>query len=157
MRDFEQMNALTSTYGDNLAVLGFPSNQFGHQTNEANFEILNTLKHVRPGGGYEPNFDMFDKIEINGSGEHPVFKFLKEELPTVADDCGGQGADYILGANFLMIWSPMRRTDVIWNFEKFLVNQEGRPVKRYSPKFPTEDVGADIEKLIKEGPNALDA
>lgn len=149
------MNDLTTTFGDDLAVLGFPSNQFGHQTNENDFEVLNTLKHVRPGDGYEPNFQMFSKMDINGDNEDPIWKYLKSEIPTVADDCGGAGADFILSANFLMIWSPMRRSDVIWNFEKFLINQEGKPVKRYSPKFETKDVAADIEKLIKEGPNAL--
>lgn len=149
------MNELTTKFGDSLAVLGFPSNQFGHQTNEQNFEVLNTLKYVRPGDGYEPNFDMFSKIDINGANEHAVFTFLKNALPLPCDDCGGQGSDYIVAQNFFMIWSPMRRSDVIWNFEKFLVNQDGKPVKRYSPKYPTIDVAADIEKLIKGGPDAL--
>ena len=48
------MNALAEKYGDKLTILGFPCNQFGHQTNEGNDEFLNTLKHVRPGGGFEP-------------------------------------------------------------------------------------------------------
>ena len=42
-----------------------------------------------------------------------------------------------------------------WNFEKFLVNQKGVPVRRYSPKFATIDIAADIEALIKGGPDAL--
>jgi len=150
------MNDLTDQFGDSFAALGFPSNQFGHQTNENNGEILNTLKHVRPGGGYEPNFQMFEKLDINGDTEDPVFTFLKKEQPYPSDDRAGTGADYVLEKNFFMIWAPLRRSDVGWNFEKFLVNQEGRPVKRYSPKFETKDVAADIEKLIKDGPNALD-
>ena len=48
----------------------------------------------------------------------------------------------------LIIWSPVRRTDVAWNFEKFLIDQSGNPVKRYSRKFLTSDIGADIELLL---------
>lgn len=155
MRDFTQMNELTSKFSDSLAVLGFPSNQFGHQTGQKDFELLNSLKYVRPGDGYEPNFEIFSKCECNGDGEEPLFKFLKASLPDVSDDNGGRGADYILSNNFLMIWSPLRRSDIIWNFEKFLINQEGKPVKRYSPKFETIDIAADIETLIKEGPDSL--
>ena len=48
------MNALAEKYGDKVAILGYPCNQFGHQTNEDNAEFLNTLKYVRPGGNFEP-------------------------------------------------------------------------------------------------------
>ena len=48
------MNALAEKYGDKVAILGFPCNQFGHQTNEGNDEFMNTLKFVRPGNGFEP-------------------------------------------------------------------------------------------------------
>lgn len=43
------MNTLADKFGDRLAILGFPTNQFGHQTNESDAEFLNTLKYVRPG------------------------------------------------------------------------------------------------------------
>ena len=62
------MNKLQSTYGSKgLTVLGFPCNQFGHQENCNNKEILNCLKYVRPGDGFEPNFDLSEKLEVNGS------------------------------------------------------------------------------------------
>lgn len=138
-----------------LQVLGFPSNQFGHQTQEKDFELLDVLKYVRPGGGFEPNFDIFTKCDVNGDGEHEVFTFLKAALPFPYDDVAGTGSDMITANIGNVIWSPLRRTDIIWNFEKFLINQNGVPVRRYSPKFPTENCAADIEKLIKEGPDAL--
>ena len=47
------MNALAEKYGDKVAILGYPCNQFGHQTNEDNAEFLNTLKYVRPGGNFD--------------------------------------------------------------------------------------------------------
>lgn len=151
------MNALTETFGDSLVVLAFPCNQFGHQTNESDQELLSTLKHVRPGGGYEPKFPVFSKLAVNGQDEDALFTYLKAALPVPADDKGGLGADHISanahGQPFL--WTPIRRTDITWNFEKFLINQDGVPVKRYSPKFATQDCAADIKALLEKGPNAL--
>lgn len=147
------MNALTAQY-DGFTCLGFPTNQFGKQTNEKDWEMLNTLKHVRPGGGYEPNFPMFTKTEANGAGASPMFAFLRGAIKFPCDDFKGQGADYMIAAHKID-WTPVTRTDLSWNFEKFLVNQDGVPVRRYSPGFPTEDVGKDIEALLEGGPNAL--
>ena len=150
------MNSLAERFGDELAVIGFPTNQFGGETNESEHEILNTLAHVRPGGGYKPRFTMMGKVEVNGKGAHPLFRFLLETLPTVSDDCGGRGADHIIADPAWVRWKPILRSDVGWNFEKFLVNQEGRPVRRYSPYFETRNVAKDIEALVSKGPNALD-
>ena len=58
------MNDLCEKYGDNLVVLAFPTNQFGHQENSNGEEILNALKHVRPGNGFEPKCVVFDKVGI---------------------------------------------------------------------------------------------
>ena len=57
------MNELAKTTG--VAVLGVFCNQFGHQTNENDADILNTLKHVRPGGGFEFAGDLFKKVSIS--------------------------------------------------------------------------------------------
>mmetsp|Transcript_26206 Transcript_26206/g.89631 ORF Transcript_26206/g.89631 Transcript_26206/m.89631 type:complete len:153 (+) Transcript_26206:319-777(+) len=151
------MNALTEQFGDSLAVIGVPCNQFGHQTQEKDFELLNVLKHVRPGGGYEPSFPIMAKVDVNGDGENEVFTFLKQALPFPHDDKGGKGADHItdLSTSQPPLWAPLRRGDITWNFEKFLINQEGVPVRRYSPKFPTEDCAADIKALVDNGPGAL--
>merc|ERR1711973_14619 len=85
VRDFTQMNELCEKFPD-LAVLAFPSNQFGHQENGGGQEIVNVLKHVRPGNGYEFKGELFDKVEVNGSNEHPLFTFLKKALPAPHDD-----------------------------------------------------------------------
>ena len=63
------MNVLAAKYGDKVNILGFPCNQFGHQTNEGNDEFLNTIKHVRPGGGFEidPAIAIFEKGDVNGA------------------------------------------------------------------------------------------
>jgi len=152
-----QMNALTEQFGDKFVVLGFPSNQFGHQTQEKDCEVLPLLEHVRPGGGYKPNFPMFSKLDVNGSTESQIFSFLKAALPYPHDDKGGLGADHLTDYDVSQppLWKPLRRSDITWNFEKFLINQRGEPVRRYSPKFATEDVASDIAALLEKGPDAF--
>ena len=66
VRDFTQMNELCEKYGDKLVILAFPTNQFGHQENSSGQEIINALKYVRPGNGFQPKCIMFDKVSITG-------------------------------------------------------------------------------------------
>jgi len=151
-----QMNDLTAMFpADKFAVLACPTNQFGKQTNEGDCEVLNTLKYVRPGNGYEPNFPLSTKIEVNGEGAHPLFAWMRSEQPWPHDDCGGQGPEFIISDLTRLAWTPVTRTDIIWNFEKFLINQNGECVRRYSPKFPTIDCANDIKALVENGPGAL--
>ena len=73
------MNELQRHLGPRgLVVLGFPCNQFGHQENAKNEEILKSLKYVQPGGGFEPSFMLLEKCEVNGAGAHPLSAFLRE-------------------------------------------------------------------------------
>ena len=67
-------------------ILAFPCNQFGHQENTDEPEILNSLKFVRPGNGFEPKAKMFSKVEVNGSNVHAVFQYLKSSLPFPSDE-----------------------------------------------------------------------
>jgi len=137
------MNELCEKYSDKLAVLAFPTNQFGHQENSSGQEILNALKHVRPGNGFEFKGDLFDKVEANGENEHQIFKFLKRALPHPSDD-----SESLMANPQFLIWKPVKRTDIAWNFEKFLIGPDGTPIKRYSRKFLTSDIAEDIEKLL---------
>ena len=149
------MNDLAAQFPeDKFTCLGFPTNQFGKQTNEKDWELLPMLKEVRPGGGFVPAFPIFTKTEANGEGASEIFKFLRGAIGAPNDDFKGQGSDYIVSSKNI-IWTPVTRTDLAWNFEKFLINQEGTPVRRYSPGFETKDVAADIAALLEHGPDAL--
>ncbi|ELK15096.1 Transforming protein RhoA [Pteropus alecto] len=117
--------------------------------NTKNEEILNSLKYVRPGGGFEPNFTLFEKCDVNGAQAHPLFTFLREALPAPSDDTTALMTD----PKFI-IWSPVCRNDIAWNFEKFLVGRDGVPVRRYSRRFPTIDIEPDIEALLSQGPSS---
>jgi len=146
------LNALKEKYGDDLVVLGVPCNQFGHQCYDKEFELLNTLKHVRPGEGYEPKFTITGKMTVNGAEEDAFWTYLKNSIPYPADDKGGLGSDHIYNTqpNSMPIqWSPVRRADITWNFEKFLIGKDGVPAKRYSPKFENANLVDDIDALLK--------
>lgn len=140
------MNELHERYADKgLVILGMPCNQFGHQENCKNEEILSSLKFVRPGNGFEPKFLLLEKADVNGKDAHPLFVFLKEKLPVPSDDPTALMTD-----PKLIIWSPVTRNDVSWNFEKFLIGSDGVPFKRYSRRFLTSDIEGDIKKLLSQ-------
>lgn len=115
------------------------------QENCKNEEILLSLKYVRPGNGFEPKFQLFEKMDVNGKDAHPLFAFLKDKLPTPSDD-----ATSLMTDPKLIIWSPVCRNDVSWNFEKFLIGPDGVPFKRYSRRFLTIDIEGDIKKLLSQ-------
>ena len=71
------LNAPIETFAPHFDILGFPCNQFGMQEPGHNHEILNAIRYVRPGGGYIPNFNLSQKVDVNGDTAHPLFNFLK--------------------------------------------------------------------------------
>ncbi len=119
-----QFEGLESLYkeleGEGLMILGFPCNQFGSQDpgSEGQIEEFCQLN-------YGVSFPMFSKIEVNGSGTHPLYKYLKKE------------AKGLLGSQAIK-----------WNFTKFLVDKEGAVVKRYASTDKPESIKADIQKLL---------
>ncbi|MXP50190.1 glutathione peroxidase [Pantoea sp. Eser] len=99
------LEALYKKYaGQGLVVLGFPCNQFGKQEPGGADEIAQTC-HIN----YGVSFPMFEKVAVNGAAAHPVFRYLKDQLPGVLGD------------------------RIKWNFTKFLIGRNGRPIKRFAP------------------------
>lgn len=118
---FEGLENLYKEYKDQgLEILGFPSNQFGQQDPGANEEILDFCQM-----NYGVSFTMFDKIDVNGDNADPIYKYLKSQKKS------------LLGS------------DISWNFTKFLIDKEGKVVKRYLPTVKPQDLKRDIEKLLK--------
>ncbi len=130
------MRNFVRKHDSNLLVL--------RQENTSESEILNCLKYVRPGGGYIPKFPVFAKVDVNGENAHPLFAFLRTSLPAPLDD-----PHPLMGDPKKIIWSPVSRTDISWNFEKFLIRQDGVPTTRYSKKFLTANIANDITKLLQ--------
>ena len=100
----EGLEELNQKHGDKLVILGFPCNQFGNQEPGDEQSISEGCVI-----NYGVTFPMFSKIEVNGSNTHPIFNYLKSKL-------GG--------------WFGSR---IKWNFTKFLLDENGNPVKRFSP------------------------
>jgi glutathione peroxidase len=118
---FEGLERLYETYKDRgLVILGFPCNQFGGQEPLTNDNMEQTCKL-----NYGVTFPLFEKIEVNGPQTHPVFKYLKSKL-------GG-----LFGSK------------IKWNFTKFLLDADGRPVRRFAPITKPDSIEPDIKKLLK--------
>ena len=114
------LEKLYQTYKDRgLVVLGFPCNQFGAQEPGSAEEIGAFCTR-----NYGVSFPMFAKIEVNGSGEHPLYHWLKQEQ-------GGA-----LGSR------------VKWNFTKFLVSRDSERIERYAPTTTPEELVKEIEGML---------
>jgi len=118
---FDELEELHQRYKDKgLVILGFPSNQFLNQEPETNETVEETCRI-----NHGVTFQLTQKIDVNGENTHPVFAWLKEELP------GSLGKM------------------IKWNFTKFLITPEGKPYKRYAPTTKPLKIENDIRKLIK--------
>jgi glutathione peroxidase len=101
-------------------VLGFPCNQFGAQEPGTEKEIASFCET-----SFGVTFPMFAKVDVNGDGAAPLYRWLKKEKPG------------LLGSEAIK-----------WNFTKFLVDRNGRVVKRYAPNDTPESIAPDIEKAL---------
>lgn len=102
---------------------------------------MNCLQHVRPGKGYQANFQLFSKVNVNGKDATPLFTWLRESCPRPTIRIANKP---------VMLWSPVTTTDIEWNFEKFLINEYGRPVRRYSADTLPNTFKQDIIDAIRE-------
>ena len=121
-RQYEGLQALHKKYGKKgLLIAGFPCNQFGGQEPGTETDIKAFCKT-----NYDVSFPMFSKIEVNGEKRHPLYEALAGKKSPHAGDIG-------------------------WNFEKFLINADGKIIARFNSGVePTSaDVTEKIEKLVK--------
>jgi len=103
-----------------LSVLGFPCNQFGHQEPGDAAAIGDFCQK-----NYGVSFQMFDKIDVNGKGAHPLYQWLTSSAPG------------IFGTEAIK-----------WNFTKFLIGRDGKVAKRYAPQTEPKGLEGDIEQLL---------
>ena len=140
-----QYDALEKLYdrrkSDGLEVLGFPANDFGAQEPGSNDEIATFCK-----GTFGVNFPMFQKITVTGPDTHPLYKELIAEKPDAAAKDPGK-----FRARLATFAPANPAPGILWNFEKFVVDRNGRVVERFSPEVTPDDpmVLAAIETALK--------
>ena len=120
---FKGLEELHKTYAERgLVVIGFPCNQFLGQEplNNKDMEENCLINHG-------VTFQLMEKIDVNGSKTHPIYKFLKNKLR-----------------------SGIFSNRIKWNFEKFLIDNTGKPIKRFSPKTKPQSMEGDIIKALKK-------
>ena len=118
---FAGLEELHQSYGARgLAVIGFPCNQFGSQDPGSNEDIAQFCQL-----NYGVSFPMMEKVEVNGPGADPLFKWLRTEAPG------------LLGSK-----------SIKWNFTKFLVGKDGAVIRRYAPQDAPASLKSDIEKAL---------
>ena len=118
---YEGLEAMYRRHRDGgLVVLGFPCDQFGHQEPGNAEEIRNFCAL-----NYEVSFPLFEKVDVNGTGAHPLYRHLKKE------------ARGLLGSEA-----------VKWNFTKFLVDRDGKVVRRYAPTDTPASIEKDLDKVL---------
>jgi glutathione peroxidase len=117
---YADLNSLYNKYKEHgLVILGFPCNQFGNQEPGGAKEISEGCLI-----NYGVSFQMFDKVDVNGKNAHPLFKFIKKQSPGIL---GGR---------------------IVWNFTKFMVDKNGKPVTRYAPITSPLKMEKQIRQLL---------
>jgi|TARA_B000000565_G_scaffold253144_1_gene229316 glutathione peroxidase len=118
---YKGLQELYSKYSNkDFEILAFPCNQFGAQEPGSNEEIKEFCDI-----NFNVSFKIFDKINVNGSSASPLFKHLKNE------------AKGVMGSEAIK-----------WNFTKFLIDNNGRVIKRYSPQTTPDKIDKDLSKIL---------
>ncbi|MGJ8514231.1 glutathione peroxidase [Carnimonas bestiolae] len=116
----KELEALYQHYRDQgLVVLAFPCNQFGHQAPEEGEAFAEACSM------YRLSFPLLQKVKVNGSDAHPLFKQLKKDAPGL-----------------------LRSSAIKWNFTKFLVNRDGQVIERFGPRTRPMAIRRAIEQAL---------
>lgn len=102
-----------------LVILGFPCDQFAHQEPGTDAEIQSFCQM-----NYGVTFPVMAKVEVNGNNADPLYKYLRSEKKELLGD------------------------SIKWNFTKFLIDKQGKVVKRFAPNFEPAEIAPEIEKLL---------
>ncbi len=118
---YDGLEALHRKYADQgFVVLGFPCNQFGAQEPGDAAEIANFCST-----SFDVTFPMFQKVDVNGAGAHPLYKWIKGKKPGFAGS-----------------------RSIKWNFTKFLVDRDGNVTARFGPQDTPASIDRHVAKLL---------
>ena len=117
---YEGLKQIQEVHEKDLQVIGFPCNQFMGQEPGTDEEIQTFCKTK-----YDVNFPVMKKIEVNGSDTHPLYEYLKSEKTGILTEA------------------------IKWNFTKFLVDRNGKVIKRYSPQTEPSEIEEELKDIIE--------
>lgn len=134
-----QYNGLQKLYSEyrskGFEILGFPSNDFMGQEPGTEAEIKEFCDT-----NYNVEFPLFSKISINGDDRHQLYRHLIEAQPETDVNNGSQWKEHLINFGH----KHLNESDVLWNFEKFLIGKDGAVAARFAPDVTPED-----ERLIE--------
>ncbi len=137
---YTAMQELYKTYKDSgFEILDFPCNQFMKQAPE-NDEGIRQFCSLN----YGTTFPRFAKIDVNGKNADPLYVWLKEQAP---EDKGDEKTKSF-EKKVKLLTLGNKKQDIKWNFGKFLIDQKGNVVARYSPAYLPEHLEQDIKVLL---------
>ena len=141
---YNELEALYKKYqSEGLEILDFPCNQFGEQASGTIQEI-----HQFCTANFDIQFPQFDKIEVNGENEAPLYTYLKAQKGFSGFDLNDKTGKFMDEMLRKKDADYDKKSDIKWNFTKFLISRDGRVIKRYEPMDKITDIEADICKEL---------
>jgi glutathione peroxidase len=142
-----QYNQLTEIYNefknDGFIILDFPCNQFGNQAPGTATEIKEECRL-----NFLVEYPIFDKIDVNGENEDPLYTYLKEQKTFEGFDEEHELTPIIKDVVSKIDLDYENNSDIKWNFTKFLVNREGEVVERFEPTKDLDIVKEKIKEIL---------
>jgi glutathione peroxidase len=126
-----------------LVVLGFPCNQFAEQEPGTSTEVKNFCEI-----NYGVTFPLFEKIDVRDENIHPLFKYLIENSNFEGIDSTVEPGKHLVGFIKQNFPKLLEGDSIKWNFTKFLIDKEGKVVKRFEPVISPIDMEKYIEEII---------
>jgi len=144
---YEGLEALYQKYKDqDLEILGFPCNQFLGQEPGTNEEIQSFCSL-----NYNVTFPLFDKIDVNGEAESPLYTYLKKQAPFKGYPEGTEEFATMLDEIHQKTGTGFGQGDAIrWNFGKFLVSKDGKTILRFEPMVTPDMMEEAIQKMLED-------
>ena len=144
---YEGLEALYQKYKDQgFEILAFPCNQFLEQEPGTNEEIMDFCSV-----NYNVTFPLFDKIDVNGKAESPLYAFLKSKAPFKGYPEGYESFAAQLDMIHQKTGTGFEKGDAIkWNFGKFLISRDGQTILRFEPMVSPDMLEEDIQRMLGE-------
>jgi glutathione peroxidase len=132
---YKDLEALYEKYKDKLVIVGFPANNFGAQEPGTNAEIKQFCSKE-----FNVTFPMAEKISVKGDDTHPLYKWLVEQSKEMAKNVPADNSKDL-------VWKKFLQDPVIWNFTKFLLDENGKLIAVFHHK--SNPLSEEVVKYLK--------